>query len=479
MAKEARFACRRRYLPAFGALVGALACASLFSQADYEVLAFVIGLDAAAHSTGVTALVLPPVGAISAATHPLPLKLTLTLKSIDLGVLRTIVFSTEDALQAAIGLVNEWAARILLCYVARLVTLGALGAGLGAYLAGRRSVRALALSALGGAVLLALIAAAVYASFDVAAFAEPEYHGILEAAPWMLELVQSGLARVQELGEQIQAVAGNLYAVFANLENVGLVSLGQVDLLVLHISDVHNNPVAYDFVRQVVGSFPVGLVIDTGDLTDWGTELEAEITRRISELDVPYVFTTGNHDSPDVVARLRETANVVLIEDGMKEVLGLRIAAVGDPAAGRYSPEPAGLDELAAIAQTVNERWAAAEERPHLFLVHNHRIAQQIQPGLFPVVLCGHSHTLGVAEQQGTVYINAGTTGAAGIRGFQSLEPLPYSLALLHYGRSEQGELELLAVDAVYVAGLGSGFSLQRTFTAAGRIRRTNVETRS
>ncbi|NLM54684.1 MAG: hypothetical protein GX195_07115, partial [Firmicutes bacterium] len=64
-----------------------------------------------------------------------------------------------------------------------------------------------------------------------------------------------------------------------------------------------------------------------------------------------------------------------------------------------------------------------------------------------------------------------------GIRGFQSREPLPYSLALLHYARNALGKLELVAVDGVHVSGFGSGFSLQRTFTPVGRIRRSDVET--
>lgn len=50
------------------------------------------------------------------------------------------------------------------------------------------------------------------------------------------------------------------------------------------------------------------------------------------------------------------------------------------------------------------------------------------------------------------MYSNAGTTGAAGIRGFQAKEPLPYSLSLLYFVRSEDGSLRLEAVDGVHVA---------------------------
>ena len=97
-------------------------------------------------------------------------------------------------------------------------------------------------------------------------------------------------------------------------------------------------------------------------------------------------------------------------------------------------------------------------------MVHNHRVAEALEPGLFPVVAYGHTHLWGVQERGNSVYSNAGTTGAAGIRGFQSREPLPYSLSLLYFVRDQQGHLQLQAVDGVHVTGLGTSFSLHRTF---------------
>lgn len=472
-----RFASRRRFLPALSVIIGAIVFTNLFSRASYEAVSFVIELDATLGLPGLTRFVLPPVGSISALTHPIPVQLTVSLQSIDLAILRAIVFSSPDNLETVIHMVDEWVVRIAIMHLVRLVLLGSLGALVGAWVGGIRRISSLGLAVVTGAFVVILAFGLTYFTYDANAFTHPQYNGIIEAAPWMFELVQESLGRVEELGKQIQTVAGNLYAVFSSLENIGQISLGNVDLLVLHVSDIHNNPVAFDFVYQVIGSFPVSFIIDTGDLTDWGTELEAEITRRIMQLGIPYVFATGNHDSPDVVERMRQTPNVVLVEDGEQEVMGLRIAGIGDPAAFDYSPQPAGLDELAAIAQRINESWAGVDDRPDIFMLHNHRIAQQIEPGLFPVVLFGHSHALGIEERERTFYINAGTTGAAGIRGFQSQEPHPYSLALLHYSRDETGRLQLVAVDGVNVAGLGSGFSLQRTFTEAGRNRGNNVET--
>ena len=232
---------------------------------------------------------------------------------------------------------------------------------------------------------------------------------------------------------------------------------------------------AYNFAKQVVNSFPVDFVMDTGDLTDWGTALEVEITNRIAELQLPYLFVSGNHDSPDVLRKLATIANAVLITEEEQTIRGLRIAGVGDPVAYSYLATPASLSELEAYANELNAKWSEVENRPDIFMVHNHRVAEALEPGLFSVVAYGHTHLWGLKERGDTVYSNAGTTGAAGIRGFQGREPLPYSLSLLYFNRDEEGSLRLQAVDGVHVTGLGTSFSLQRTFIH-GRNSEDDVE---
>ena len=44
------------------------------------------------------------------------------------------------------------------------------------------------------------------------------------------------------------------------------------------------------------------LVIDTGDLTDYGTAIETGLAGQIKTTKgVPYLFIPGNHDSPEVI----------------------------------------------------------------------------------------------------------------------------------------------------------------------------------
>ena len=41
---------------------------------------------------------------------------------------------------------------------------------------------------------------------------------------------------------------------------------------VLHVSDLHLNPQAFDVIEQIVDQFAIDVVVDTGDINDWGTD---------------------------------------------------------------------------------------------------------------------------------------------------------------------------------------------------------------
>lgn len=466
---------RRKYLPALFAFLGVLLFVNLFSSTDYLLLSAVVNLQVVLADAPHTRVVLPPVGEIRARTHWFPVQIKAELRSVDLNSLRSTVFSPVLDEEQILHRIQEGISRIIVHFLIKLSLLAFAGAAFALYVLGVRSARTMVRGGLAATVAVLIISGLVYATYDPSGFDHMEYQGMIEAAPWVLNVVRDALDQVKEFGQRVQLLAGNLYSALQRLEEMGPLGLVEADLLVLHVSDIHNNPVAYNFAAQVVESFGVDVILDTGDLTDWGTALEAEITRRIERLGLPYVFVSGNHDSPNVIKRLADTDHVVVLGEAVT-VSGLRIAGTGDLVAGSYLPTPASVQELASLAETINARWAAADEKPHVFMVHNHRVAEAIIPGLFPVVAYGHTHLWGVMQVDATVYSNAGTTGAAGIRGFQSKEPLPYSLSLLYFARGEDGDLHLSAVDGVHVTGLGQSFSLQRTFIEHGRNSHGDVE---
>ena len=296
---------RSRQLPVLLAVLGLLVVVNLFSQTDYRFFSLVVKLSVRLGSAPQTRLIVPPVGEVRAKTHWFPVQINAELRSVDLTLLRQTAFSPllkEGQLPRE---VQEGASKILLHFLLKQVSLAFLGAALGLCAAGIRSAGKLVQADCRNPRVL-VVTGLVLAAYDLEAFQSPEYEGMIEAAPWLLGLVREALGQVEELGDRVQTLAANLYTALQQLEELGPVGLVEADIMVLHVSDIHNNPVAYNFAAQVIESFGVDVILDTGDLTDWGTALEAEITKRIKQLGLPYIFVSGNHDSPEVVSRLRE-----------------------------------------------------------------------------------------------------------------------------------------------------------------------------
>ena len=99
----------------------------------------------------------------------------------------------------------------------------------------------------------------------------------------------------------------------------------------LHVSDIHDNPQAYDVIEQLHTQFAIDVVIDTGDIVSWGTPLENELLHRIGTLEVPYVYISGNHDGAAAAATVEAQPNTTVLDNEVVEVAGLRIAGIGDP----------------------------------------------------------------------------------------------------------------------------------------------------
>ena len=99
----------------------------------------------------------------------------------------------------------------------------------------------------------------------------------------------------------------------------------------LHVSDIHLNPIAFDVITRLVPQFRVDLVVDTGDVTTWGTEVRVTTLSRVAQVGVPYVFVRGNHDSRRTQKAVAASRNAVVLDGDVVEVAGVMIAGIGDP----------------------------------------------------------------------------------------------------------------------------------------------------
>ncbi|MDI3280377.1 MAG: metallophosphoesterase, partial [Bacillota bacterium] len=236
-------------------------------------------------SRGETVLILPPLGEIAAPTHRAPLRLEVTLRNLDFSALEVAANGWSSSRQVIEELEPEARAALFLL-LRRLFLVAAAGGALGGLWLTRRW-KGLAAGALAGLAVVGALVVPAYLTYDLQAFSHPRYRGALEAAPWMISLAQRSLRQVDDLGRQLRLLGNNLTALFERANRLGALGAVPGDLRILHVSDIHNNPAALQLVAQVVQNFGADAVIDTGDLTDFGTALEAELPQKIRDLGVP------------------------------------------------------------------------------------------------------------------------------------------------------------------------------------------------
>ena len=448
-------------LSAGGAVVGA------FGTWTYRWRAFEVQVGVEPALRGQTRLIFTPLGEVRARTHPTPVALKVSLRGIAFDEMKRLIIEPpprpeleRDFRQAALRGGRD--------FLLRQVALGALGALLVPLVLRIWRTRYWLAAAVYGGGFAALVLWGTLHTFEPRAFSSPTYTGSLQQAQWIITLVGDAANNREALGSKLRNVASNLSVLYGRINAAGELSESHDTLRVLHISDIHNNPAAVDFVRDLTDRIPVDLVLDTGDLTDFGTPLETQLSRGLTRLNIPYVFVPGNHDSQATVRALRASPGTVVLDGGGPvTVAGLTIRGAPDPSSartevGNVNTSPETL-EAAGKALLAQYRQAGAPG-PDIVCVHNPRQAEPLL-GVARLVLCGHMHAAYVTEERGTVVCNAGTTGAAGARYLDKPSGVPFSAALLHFTRGPSPRL--LFIDQVVLDGSLRQYSItRRTFAA-------------
>ena len=412
--------------------------------------------------SGRTVLELPPLGEVEAATHRLPVELRVRLDRIEAVSLQALAENpTRESLLALQARLQRFLRGAVLRFAARQAALAGLGGAAALYLAGVREPGRLAAAGAGAALVLAAAGAGVAWRYDLDAFAAPRYRGALEAAPQVVEAARMGVDALSGVGERLQRSAVQLAQLYWQLQAAAPVTSSGAELVVAHVSDLHNNPAGFDLLQAVVERFGVGLVIDTGDMLDLGSDLEPVMTDRIRALGVPYLYVAGNHDTPRLLAVLRRVPGVRVLEGQVVEVAGIRVLGVPDPGSADDRPDALADDQVEAAVGRVLQDAAAAPAPPDVIAVHNDRVGRAVPAGLAQAVLFGHDHRLAVEVREGTAYVDAGSTGAEGLRGLQRPSLRPFTLTLLRFDVSGPRP-RLWAVDGLSLDALSGELALER-----------------
>ncbi|SDE08787.1 metallophosphoesterase [Glycomyces harbinensis] len=412
---------------------------------------------------GETVVTIPPLGEVAFDSHDGPIGLNLKLDSVDPVAAQAIINTPGGVTAASESLATDVTDAVVRVVVEALaiVTLCGLLVGALAFRTFRRTL----LTGLTSLAVTASLMGYAASTLRTESISQPRYEGLLAYAPSVVGNAEDIAVNYETYVANLQKFVTNISEFYALAMDMPQLGIEDDSIRVLHVSDIHLNPSAWHLMESVVGQFDIDAVADTGDLNDWGSEQEAEIfSQGVEQIQVPYVFVKGNHDSATTVAALAAYDNVIVLDGEVQQIAGLDFAGVADP---RFTPDK-GSQPSSEYAQQMltqsGERLADAIEDAggaDVAMVHEPPMADPLA-GVVPLVLAGHTHERAVHDLgDGTTLMVEGSTGAAGLRNFQSEDPMRMEMDVLYFDPTTKA---LTAYDSISVgSGTETDVTLERT----------------
>ncbi|WP_460857176.1 metallophosphoesterase family protein [Nocardiopsis coralliicola] len=402
---------------------------------------------------GETVVDVAPLGTLQFDTHSAPLRFTAEITEIRLAAAEEM-FNDPGAIDRMAQSIGTE----LRNGVIHLFVQAAVAAALGAALAGALLFRTWRKTAWSAGTSVAVFAASgglAALTFNPSAIAEPRYSGLLAGAPQVVGSAEQVVSRFEQYRQQLAGLVGNVSQLYEVTSDLPVYEGDEGTIRVLHVSDIHLNPAAWNVVSSIQRQFQVDMIVDSGDLTDRGSAAEDAFADKIADLDVPYVWVRGNHDSMGTQRAVEAQPNAVVLDDGVEEVGGLVFYGAGDP---RFEPDKTAdnpdADEVAAIGRQQAEQLDGADPPIDVAVLHDPVQADAFN-GRTPLILAGHGHRRwSELTDEGTRFAVQGSTGGAGLRGLESGidQPKPYEASVLYFDADTK---RLQAWDDVTLGGLG------------------------
>ena len=426
-----RWVARRLLLPALVGLAGAWLATAAFARMSVPMGPFHVQLGAG-FGRSVTDIALPPLGQLTADTHTAPLRLTATLQDIDVQALQSYI--AEHTPEQLASEVERQALDRLPWFALRVLGVGLAGALVLSLIAFRRDRRAVSTAVLSALVILGGSEALTVATYEAQAFRTPAYSGTLTLAPQLFGPIESTVRRIDYFQTELQRIVDAGTRAYTAVQTN---PLGRGDeIRVLHISDIHLSPLGYEFAQKLAEGFDVNFVIDTGDVTSFGSPAENLILKYVPGFGLPYVFVRGSHDSPGLQKAMQEIPNARVLDGSSTTIDGITIYGLGDPyfVKGRGQPlsDQQVADLVGSAGPQVLDDVTGASVSPDVVAVHDDRMAEAAG-GSVPLVVSGHFHENTARVEHGTLFLRVGTTGGAGPMGFVAEGKEPLSAEILYF----------------------------------------------
>ncbi|WP_025274276.1 metallophosphoesterase family protein [Haloglycomyces albus] len=412
---------------------------------------------------GGTKVGLSPLGNVYFDSHNGPLGVTVGLNTVNPQQAEILVNDPNGLNNVSDDIAGEVKQAVMSAAFTALAASLAVGLVLGGILFRRNSralVTGLLATALTGASLLNATS-----SLRPESIAEPGFDGVLVYAPGVVGDVESIPDNYDKQLDNLQKFVTNISGLYSAATRLPSEGIDDDSIRVLHVSDLHLNPLAWELISTIVDQFGIDVVADTGDISDYGSQQEAEFyTEQVTDVDAPYLWVKGNHDSTTTQAIMERYDNVTVLDDDITEVAGLTFAGAADP---RFTPDKSAQPSDEYAKQMLLEssqrlrNLIDADGEVDVAMVHEPAMAPPLA-GSTPLVLAGHTHRRSVEDLgENTTLMICGSTGAAGLRNWESDEPMNMELDVLYFNPDSQG---LRAYDSISVSARDqTDISLNRT----------------
>ncbi len=431
-------------LAALLGVVGAGVGLAAWGPVRADVGALRLGISIAPSTQGESVVDLSPLGAVKFDTHDAPLRFRASIDDFESTAARRAVRtgklpSTKELQEAAPRALGIAGGTILL-----------VAAGSGALLAGlvRRRWSAAAIGAVAPLVVVGGVIFASWRSFDLQT-ADPDCTGAIG-------LACEGVARVREAVDAKDSQTTDIGETAKTLAGFYLGAVGTDDatrdstVRVLLISDVHLNPSSLGFAANLAEAFDVETVVNVGDDADWGGAV-GNIVGGPKDVDVPYLWTRGNHDSLATQNELKKNGAVVLDNTSYTQA-GVSYWGIGDPT---FSPK-ADKTVVRLGEKQYKQKWSREvlvpalgklASQPDVLVVHDPNMAAGLtnRPKL---TVSGHTHKFKATTGRNPdgspwAVVTNGSTGGAGLRVLDTGQERPMQACVIWLDKTTREPLFL------------------------------------
>jgi Icc-related predicted phosphoesterase len=410
-----------------------------------------------------SALQIPPLGEVSADTHWFPVRLEVAISEINFERLGSLA-TTEPGRRQLRADVEDDLRGLTLRSLVQLLFGGAIAGAIATALVFHRRWTLVAGGTAGALLYVVGITSVLAATFNTRAFDEPTYSGTLERAREVIETVRGQVEVLAEARSRYEIATRKLSDLFVLIAKPAPDPREEA-VAILHVSDIHANPLGLEIVEELAREFEVDAVLDTGDLAS-STLDTGEISQIAGAVDralvdgvkaVParYLFVPGNHDSLGLRARLEDAENVTVLHGSSVRVQDVEILGWADPT---FSTDPIEQEEKEkarlAVAPQVARR--VAQLKPDVLAVHDVRLADD-SFGFVPLVVAGHEHARSLERVNGTLVLTVGSTGATGLTSFTVETDRDYEAEVLYFRGGT-----LVTIDYISFESLPGEFEIDR-----------------